>query len=196
MTATQQKRILIVNGAATFNGQGGKLNTHYAEYAAEVLRGLGHAVEVTTVDRDFDPAEEAAKVVAADVIIMQFAGWWMGQPWQVKRWEDMVFTRPEIASGDGRSRTDRTGLYGTGGRNTAKTYMISMTWNAQLEAFTEPMQFFEGKCIDGVLFPMHKTFAFLGMKPLPTFMANDVLKNPTLEADLERFKAHLIRYFG
>ncbi len=74
--------------------------------------------------------------------------------------------------------------------------MISMTWNAPLEAFTEPMQFFEGKGIDGVLFPMHKTFAFLGMKPLPTFMANDVIKNPTLEADLERFKAHLIRCFG
>lgn len=102
MTATSPKKILIVNGAATFNGHGGSLNTHYSEFAAEVLRDLGHSVEVTTVARDFDPAEEAAKVVAADAIIMQFAGWWMGQPWQVKRWEDLVFTRPEIASGDGR----------------------------------------------------------------------------------------------
>lgn len=117
MTATSPKKILIVNGAATFNGHGGSLNTHYSEFAAEVLRDLGHSVELTTVARDFDPAEEAAKVVAADAIIMQFAGWWMGQPWQVKRWEDLVFTRPEIASGDGRSRTDRTAIYGTGGRN-------------------------------------------------------------------------------
>lgn len=196
MTTTSPKKILIVNGAATFNGHGGTLNMHYSEFAAEVLRGLGHSVEVTTVDRDFDPAEEAAKVVEADAIIMQFAGWWMGQPWQVKRWEDLVFTRPEIGSGDGRSRTDRTALYGTGGRNTQKTYMLSSTWNAPLEAFNEPMQFFEAKGIDGLLFPMHKTFEFLGMRPLPSFIANDVLKNPTIEADLERFKAHLIRCFG
>lgn len=121
MTATSPKKILIVNGAATFNGHGGSLNTHYSEFAAEVLCGLGHSVEVTTVDRDFDPAEEAAKVVAADAIIMQFAGWWMGQPWQLKRWVDLVFTRPEIASGDGRSRTDRTALYGTGAATTIDT---------------------------------------------------------------------------
>ena len=75
MTTTSPKKILIVNGAATFNGHGGTLNMHYSEFAAEVLRGLGHSVEVTTVDRDFDPAEEAAKVVEADAIIMQFAGW-------------------------------------------------------------------------------------------------------------------------
>ena len=43
---------------------------------------------------------------------------------------------------------------------------------------------------------MHKTFQFIGMRPLPSFIANDVLKNPTIEADLERFKAHLIRCFG
>ena len=74
--------------------------------------------------------------------------------------------------------------------------MLSSTWNAPLEAFNEPMQFFEAKGIDGLLFPMHKTFEFLGMRPLPSFIANDVLKNPSIEADLERFKAHLIRCFG
>lgn len=111
--------------------------------------------------------------MAADAIIMQFAGWWMGQPWQLKRWEDLVFTRPEIASGDGRSRTDRTAIYGTGGRNTQKTYMLSSTWNAPLEAFNEPMQFFEAKGIDGLLFPMHKTFQFIGMRPLPSFIAQE-----------------------
>ena len=61
MTATSPKKILIVSGAATFNGHGGSLNTHYSEFAAEVLCGLGHSVEVTTVDRDFDPSEEARR---------------------------------------------------------------------------------------------------------------------------------------
>lgn len=29
------------------------------------------------------------------------------------------------------------------------------------------------------------------MKPLPSFMANDVLKNPQIEADMARFVEHL-----
>ena len=70
--------------------------------------------------------------------------------------------------------------------------MISTTWNAPKEAFEDPSQFFEGVGIDGVLFGVHKTFQFLGMQKLPTFMANDVLKNPTHEADFARFKAHLL----
>ncbi len=44
--------------------------------------------------------------------------------------------------------------------------------------------------------PVHKTFEFLGMRPLPSFMANDVLKNPRIAEDLDRFKNHLIRYFA
>ena len=31
MTTTSPKKILIVNGAATFNGHGGTLNMHYSE---------------------------------------------------------------------------------------------------------------------------------------------------------------------
>nr|WP_286313820.1 NAD(P)H-dependent oxidoreductase [Turicimonas muris] len=50
--------------------------------------------------------------------------------------------------------------------------------------------------MDGVLLPVHKAFQFLGMKPLPSFMANDVLKNPTLEEDTKRFKEHLKKVFG
>ena len=71
-----------------------------------------------------------------------------------------------------------------------------MTWNAPKEAFDEPDDFFEGRGIDGVLMPVHKTLQFLGLRPLESFMANDVLKNPQIEADLERWKAHLTALFG
>lgn len=47
-----------------------------------------------------------------------------------------------------------------------------------------------------MLMPVHKTFQFLGMQPLPSFMANDVLKNPRIAGDMQRFKEHLIQYFG
>ena len=66
-------------------------------------------------------------------------------------------------------------------------YMISCTWNAPANAFTAPEEFFEGKGIDAVLLPIHKAFQFIGMKPMQTFMANDVVKNPTYEADFKRF---------
>ncbi|MCF0254619.1 MAG: NAD(P)H-dependent oxidoreductase, partial [Duodenibacillus sp.] len=118
-------------------------------------------------------------------------------PWQLKRYEDLVFVKPALcAGGDGRSREDRTRLYGRGGVNRDKVYMLSSTWNAPREAFEDPRQFFEGRGIDGLLFPLHKTFEFLGMRGLPSFMANDVFKNPTIEADVERFRSHLARYFG
>nr|MBF4447879.1 NADPH quinone reductase MdaB [Vibrio anguillarum] len=37
---------------------------------------------------------------------------------------------------------------------------------------------------------------FLGMSPLRTFMCNDVIKNPQIENDFERYKAHLKEVFS
>ena len=94
-----------------------------------------------------------------------------------------MFLDPRINGGDGRSRSDATRLYDHGGVCINKTYMLSSTWNAPQEAFEDPLQFFDGKGIDAVLMPVHKTFEFLGMRPLPSFMANDVLKNPRIAED-------------
>ena len=43
---------------------------------------------------------------------------------------------------------------------------------------------------------LHKTMAFIGMQKLPSFMVNDVFKHPTIEVDMERFKAHLKTVYG
>jgi putative NADPH-quinone reductase len=56
--------------------------------------------------------------------------------------------------------------------------MLSLTWNAPMEAFTEKDQFFHGVGVDGVYLPFHKANQFLGMSALPTFIANDVIKMP------------------
>lgn len=42
---------------------------------------------------------------------------------------------------------------------------------------------------------MHLNFKFFGMRPLETFACFDVLKNPNIETDFERFEAHLNQYF-
>lgn len=84
---------------------------------------------------------------------------------------------PRIKGGDGRSRADATRLYGRGGIGVNKTYMLSSVRNVPREAIEDLIQFFEGKEIDAVLIPVHKTFQSLGMRPLLSFMVNDVLKN-------------------
>ena len=45
------------------------------------------------------------------------------------------------------------------------------------------------------MLPMHANFKFFGMKGLPTFSCYDVLKNPDIENDFQRFEDHLKTYF-
>ncbi|WP_417244218.1 NAD(P)H-dependent oxidoreductase, partial [Celeribacter sp.] len=78
--------------------------------------------------------------------------WWMGLPWTVKKYLDDILTEGHGAlyASDGRHRTSPTQGYGTGGLMQGRQYMLSLTWNAPLEAFDEEGNFFEGKGIDGV----------------------------------------------
>lgn len=69
--------------------------------------------------------------------------------------------------------------------------MLSLTWNAPEEAFTEPDQFSEGYGADGVYLHFHKANQFLGMKPSPTFISNDVVKTSNVASEVERFRALL-----
>lgn len=73
--------------------------------------------------------------------------------------------------------------------------MLSLTWNAPKEAFEGLDQFFEGKGIDSVYMPFHKANEFLGMTSLPTFLCNDVIKNPNIEDHPARYRAHLSSVF-
>ena len=88
------KKILIVDAGCTNYGKGGTLSHAFAALAKETLEGLGHTVDVTTVDREFDPQAEAEKIAAADSVIFQVPGWWMYIPWQLKKYQDLVFVNP------------------------------------------------------------------------------------------------------
>ncbi|GAB7202765.1 hypothetical protein OS12_42100 [Dickeya oryzae] len=86
--------------------------------------------------------------------------------------------------------------YGSGGLLQGKHYLLSLTWNAPLEAFTDPDQFFHGVGVDGVYLPFHKANQFIGLSPLPTFICNDVIKQPDVERDIARYRAHLDKAFA
>lgn len=190
--------ILIINGAKSFNFARGELNELYVNTANEVLSHLGHTVSVTRADSNFDPQNEISKILNSDILIYQMPGWWMGEPWTVKKWIDEVFTEGHgsLYESDGRTRSDGSKKYGSGGLLQNKKYMLSLTWNAPLEAFNDPEQFFEGVGVDGLYLHLHKANQFLGMRSLPTFITNDVVKSPDVENEIRRFSDHLIATFS
>ncbi|CAH5488300.1 NAD(P)H-dependent oxidoreductase [Citrobacter freundii] len=190
--------ILIINGAKSFNFARGELNELYVNTANEVLSHLGHTISVTRADSNFDPQNEISKILNSDILIYQMPGWWMGEPWTVKKWIDEVFTEGHgsLYESDGRTRSDGSKKYGSGGLLQNKKYMLSLTWNAPLEAFNDPEQFFEGVGVDGLYLHLHKANQFLGMRSLPTFITNDVVKSPDVENEIRRFSDHLIATFS
>lgn len=116
----------------------------------------------------------------------------------LKKYIDEVFTagHGSLYSSDGRTRADAGKKYGSGGLIKGKKYLLSLTWNAPLEAFTDPDQFFHGVGVDGVYLHFHKANQFLGMEALPTFICNDVIKQPDIEADIARYREHLAKIFA
>lgn len=74
--------------------------------------------------------------------------------------------------------------------------MLSLTWNAPLEAFTREGDFFEGKGVGALYIHLHKLNEFLGMSRLPTFLCTDVIKNPQVEKYLADYQTHLENVFG
>jgi len=191
-------KILIIDAGKQFAHSKGELNHTLTEVAASFLRDNGHDVEVTMVDEGYDVATEIEKYLAADTVIYQMPGWWMGEPWIMKKYIDEVFTEGhgKLYASDGRTRSDGAKKYGSGGLIQGKTYMLSLTWNAPLEAFTDPEQFFEGVGVDGLYLHFHKANQFLGMAGLPTFICNDVIKQPDIPQDIERYRQHLGKIFA
>ncbi|ENV72755.1 hypothetical protein F946_02235 [Acinetobacter johnsonii ANC 3681] len=192
------KNILLVNGAKTFAHSNGQLNDTLTELAQEVLSDLGHQVQVTRADSEYDAKAEVEKFLWADTVIYQMPGWWMGAPWTVKKYIDDVFTEGHgsLYANDGRSRSDASKKYGSGGLIHDKNYMLSLTWNAPMDAFNDAEQFFHGVGVDGVYLPFHKANQFLGMQTLPTFIVNDVIKAPEVEAYMAQYREHLTQVFA
>ncbi|MBV7307948.1 NAD(P)H-dependent oxidoreductase [Acinetobacter sp. CWB-G5] len=192
------KNILLVNGAKTFAHSNGQLNDTLTELAQEVLSDLGHQVQVTRADSEYDAKAEVEKFLWADTVIYQMPGWWMGAPWTVKKYIDDVFTEGHgsLYANDGRSRSDASKKYGSGGLIHDKNYMLSLTWNAPMDAFNDAEQFFHGVGVDGVYLPFHKANQFLGMETLPTFIVNDVIKAPEVEAYMAQYREHLTQVFA
>lgn len=192
------QNILLIDAGKSFAHSKGELNHTLTEVAASFLRDKGHDVRVTAVDSGYDIEQEIQNYLWADTIIYQMPGWWMDTPWILKKYIDDVFTagHGSLYASDGRSRSDASKKYGSGGLLQGRKYMLSLTWNAPLEAFDDPEQFFHGVGVDGVYLPFHKANQFIGLSPLPTFICNDVIKAPDVPAYLANYRQHLDELFA
>ncbi len=191
--------VLLINGHQRWEGFAeGRLNQTIIDETQKQLTNTGHEVKTTIVESGYDIAEELDKYKWADAVFVQTPVYWMSVPYLFKKYMDEVFTSgigEVLCTDDGRTRSDLSKKYGSGGLMNKKKYMLSTTWNAPLESFEDPAQFFEGKGVDGVFMWLHKAFQFFSMEPLPTFSCHDVLKNADVEGDLKRLEEHLAKSF-
>ena len=189
----------VINAHHPSDFSKGTLNGSLVDMANRILQEKGY--EVRSLDRvgDWDTATELENHHWADVILLQTPVNWMGVPWRFKQYMDDVYSAGmggQLCNGDGRTRSDPGKQYGSGGTLVGKKYMISLTFNAPREAFDDNDQFlFQGKSVDDLFLPMHMNFRFFGMEALETFACYDVLKNPNVENDFQRFEAHIKKNF-
>lgn len=190
-------KALLINGYETFPGVGqATLNHLLVQITQEILQSKGYQVKITEVEKGFDLVEEHEKMLWADVVYLQTPVYWFGIPGAFKSYIDRVlmmgYADGSTLSGDGRTRSDASKKYGSGGKLQAKQYMLSSTWNAPKEAFEDKQQFFEGLSVEEILMSVHKSYQFLGLQKLPSFTFHDVFKDQeSVVPQVEQFKAHI-----
>ena len=191
------KKVLILNGHQYYDVVArGELTQAYINKANDFFLKNGFEVKHTTIEKAYDKEEECEKFEWADYVLFQYPVYWMGLPWIAKKYLDETFTQGRHYSSDGRSRSDASKLYGSGGLLTGKKYMLSLTYNCPASAFDNKNSLFDGLSLDEAQVAVHKTFQFCGLKPLETYAVHDIFKGDLdLNAELEKFEKVLTKNF-
>ena len=137
--------------------------------------------------------------VAADLVILQMPVNWFGAPWIYKKYADEVFNvglaTKIFLEGDGRTRSDPSRQYGTGGKMQGKKFMVSATWNAPSEAFDNPRGvLMDGKGAADLFLNITANYKFCGYDILPDFGVFDIFKSPDIPRALEDYRRHLQKH--
>ncbi|MCF2901963.1 MAG: NAD(P)H-dependent oxidoreductase [Pseudoalteromonas shioyasakiensis] len=192
------KNVLILNAHHYYPFSEGKLNAALIEKADAFFQAKGYQTRVVNTQDEFDVETELENHQWADIVFLQSPINWMGMTWSFKKYMDEVYTAGmggALCHGDGRHQDNPKANYGKGGTLNNTQYMMSLTLNAPAESFADATDFFEGKSVDDLVFPMHMNFKFFGMQALPTFACYDVMKNADIDSDFARFEKHLNENF-
>lgn len=196
------KKALIINAHQFYQGiAAGELNRTLVNVTTEYLSQHDYQVQHTVIEQGYDVNTEVDKHVWADLIILQTPVYWFSTPWIYKKYADEVFTaglfQQKLLTDDGRTRSDPTKQYGTGGKMQGKQYMLSLTWNAPQEAFDNADQYlFAGKTVDDVFLHNTANYKFCGATVLPTFSCHDVVKQADVAGDIVKLREHLARFIN
>jgi modulator of drug activity B len=187
------KNILIINAHQRYAGKSeGNLTQTLIDSAQTILEEKGCEVKTSIIESNYDTAQELEKITWADAIIFQYPVYWMHMPWIAKKYIDTVISAGKGTStytGDGRSSTDTSKKYGTGGHLKGKKYMLSMTYNCPASEFDNPEGFYEGLSLDQANIAVHKIFQFCGMEKLTSHAVHDVHKaGADITSQIETFK--------
>jgi len=187
------KNVLIINGHQKWEGlASGDLNQQFVNTATDFLKENGFNIKNTITESEYVIQEELDKFAWADYIYLQFPIYWMGVPWLTKKYIDEIFTYgygTVTAINDGRSSTDPTKKYGTGGLLKEKKYMLSVTYNCPDSEFDNEDGFFEGMNTDEANVATHKTFKYCGAQALESYSLHDVHKS---DLNFENAKSNFI----
>lgn len=192
------KNVLILNAHHYYPFSEGKLNAALIEKADAFFQAKGYQTRVVNTQDEFDVETELENHQWADIVFLQSPINWMGMTWSFKKYMDEVYTAGmggALCHGDGRHQDNPKANYGKGGTLNNTQYMMSLTLNAPAESFADATDFFEGRSVDDLVFPMHMNFKFFGMQGLPTFACYDVMKNADIDSDFARFEKHLNENF-
>ncbi len=199
--AIKPKTILLINAHLSYPGLSeGKLNSAFYDKAKEFFLSQNFKVLETKIEAGYNVEEEVEKHMQADIIVLQTPVNWENTPWIYKKYVDEVFTNAmfsqKFLSGDGRSTTDPTKQYGTGGKMQGKKFLLSATWNAPEESFNDPNQIlWKGKSADDALFNVAANYLFVGFTVVPGYYCYDVFHNKHIKEDLENYPAYLKKVF-
>ncbi len=192
--------VLLINTHLNYPGWSeGKLNLTFMECAKTFFGERGHPVIETFVERGYQPDEEVQKHLTADLVILQTPVNWFGAPWIYKKYVDEVFNAALatklLLEGDGRTRSDPSKQYGTGGKMQGRKFMVSATWNAPRETFDNPASYlYGGKGVADLFLAITSNYKFCGYDILPAFGVFDIYKNPDIPRSLEEYRRHLEKY--
>ena len=191
------KKVLILNGHQYYDMVAkGELTQNFIDKANDFFIKNGFEVKHTHIEKGYNTQEECEKFQWADYILFQYPVYWMSVPWIAKKYFDETFTQGIHYSSDGRSRSDESKTYGSGGLLTGKKYMLSLTYNCPTSEFSNKDGFFDGLSLDEAHVAVHKTFQFCGLEQLETYSVHDIFKGDLdLSSELEKFENLLSKNF-
>lgn len=194
------KNVLIINGHQKYDGIAeGKLTKTIIDNSKEFFSNNEFNIKESHIDNGYEVSDELDKFKWADYILFQYPVYWMSVPWITKKYIDEIFSAGNgtvTYENDGRSRSDASKKYGSGGLMNDKKYMLSLTYNCPVNEFDNKDGFFDGLSLDEANYAVHKVFQFCGAEQLKSYAMHDIFKSDLdLNKELDTFKQVLTNNF-